>query len=125
LNLESVGVLTIITTVIGVAISALLLFLVRRNRLHVSHGASWTAAIILFAGLGFAPGVVDEVAAIIEVGYPPIIGVMLAIIALVIKLLLTDINQTHLKVRQDRMAQKIALLESELHAISQKKAGQD
>ena len=48
----------------------------------------------------------------IGVSYAPILGIALAIAALVIKALLTDIEISKLKTREQRLIQKVALLES-------------
>lgn len=110
--------ITLLSAVFGVFLAALLLFLVRRDQLHISHGLSWALAILLCALLGFAPSVFDAMAASLGVSYAPILSVALALAALVIKALLTDIEISRLKVRQQRLIQKVALLESELQGVT-------
>ena len=65
--------------VLGIAVAIVIVYLVRRDHMHVDHGLSWIIAAVGFAGLGFAPGVVDWMAARVGVAYPPILGVSLAI----------------------------------------------
>ena len=97
--------ITAITAVFGLAVAGLLLTLVRKDHLHVSHGVGWSVAIILSAMLGFAPGIFDSLATAIGVSYAPILGVSIAIAALVIKALTSDIELTKLKVRHQRLVQ--------------------
>ena len=110
--------ITLLSAVFGVLLAALLLFLVRRDQLHISHGLGWALAILLCALLGFAPSIFDAMATSLGVGYAPILGVALAIAALVIKALLTDIEISRMRVRQQRLIQKVALLEAELQEIT-------
>lgn len=106
--------ITVLTSAFGLLLALVLLFLVRRDQLHISHGLSWSLAIVLTALLGFAPGIFDGIGERLGVSYRPILGVALAIAALVIKALLTDIEFSKLRVRHQRLVQKVALLESEL-----------
>jgi len=109
-----------VTGAFGLSIALLLLFLVRRDHLHVSHSLAWTLAIFLFSILGVAPTIFDRLASLMEINYPPILGISLAIGALVIKALLTDLESTKLKVSQQRLIQTVSVLESDLRELSKK-----
>ena len=102
------------TATFGLLLSALMLYLMRRDHLQISHGLGWTLAILVCSLMGFAPSLFDTLAAGIGVSYAPVLGIALAIATLVIKALLTDIEISKLKVRQQRLIQKVALLESEI-----------
>ena len=106
------------TATFGLFLAALLLYLVRKDHLHISHGMGWTASILLCALLGFAPGIFDTLAKTFGVYYAPVLGILLAIAALVIKALMIDIELTQLKVKQQRLTQKLALLESHFEELS-------
>lgn len=110
--------ITVLSAIFGLLLAALLLFLVRRDQLHISHGLGWTLAILLCALLGFAPRIFDAMAGLLGVSYGPILVVALSIAALVIKALLTDIEVSKMRGRQQRLIQKIALLESALQEIT-------
>ena len=113
--------ITVLTSAFGLLLALVLLYLVRRDQLHISHGLSWSLAIVLTALLGFAPGIFDAIAEGLGVSYPPILGVALAIAALIIKALLTDIEFSKLRVKHQRLVQKVALLEAELEEIDSRK----
>ena len=51
-----------VATLFGLSLSLVLLFLIRRDRLHISHGVTWGVAVLCFALLGFAPGLFDAIA---------------------------------------------------------------
>ena len=106
--------ITLLSAIFGVLFAALLLFLVRRDHLHISLGLGWTLAIVMSAMLGFAPRIFDTVAEGLGVSYAPILGVALAIATLITKALLTDIEISKLRVRHQRLVQKVALLEAQL-----------
>ena len=110
--------ITLLTAVFGVALSALMLYLMRRDHLQISHGLGWTLVILVCSLMGFAPSLFDAVAMGIGVSYAPILGIALAIGALVIKALLTDIEISKLKTREQRLIQKVALLESEIRDVT-------
>jgi hypothetical protein len=67
--------------------------------------------------LGFVPSVVDRLAHFLGVGYPPVLGLSVAIILLVIKILMMDIEHSQARVRQQRLAQRLSFLEEELLAL--------
>lgn len=113
----SIGALT---GVFGLGVAALLLLLVRKDRLHASHGFGWTVGILVCASLGFAPSFFDRLAGLLEVNYPPVLGISLAIGTLVVKALLSDLESTKLRVSQQRLIQKVSLLEADLRELSKK-----
>ncbi len=112
--------ITEITAIFGLLVAGFLLFLVRRDQLNASLGLGWTMAVVMSALLGFAPSIFDRLASSIGVTYAPILGISLAIAALVIKALLSDIEASKMKVKHRRLVQKVALLESDLKDRVQK-----
>ena len=100
--------ITAVTTIFGLLVASLLLMLVRRDHLHISHGVGWSVAIALSALLGSHPAFY-ALASAIGVAYAPILAVTIAIAALVIKALITDIELTKLRVKHHRLVQKVAI----------------
>ena len=88
-----------VATLFGLSLSLALLFLIRRDRLHISHGVTWGVAVLCFALLGFAPGLFDAIARELNIIYGPTLAISLAIAALVIKALLLDIECSKLRVK--------------------------
>ena len=72
-----------------------------------------------FAMLGFLPGLIDNVAARLGVAYPPVLALTLAIIVLVLKILLMDIERSRTEMRNQRLIQRVAMLESDLKKLQQ------
>lgn len=98
----------------GLAVALLILWLIRRDRLHVSHGLGWIMAACGFALLGFAPGLIDQIASRLQVAYPPVLGLVLAIVVLVVKILLMDIERSRARMELQRLVQRLAILEARL-----------
>jgi hypothetical protein len=112
--------ITFVTAAFGILVAVLLLYLMRKDHLNVSLGVGWSVAVVLSAMLGFAPGIFDFIATSMGVTYAPILGVSIAIAALVTKALVSDLQLTKLKVQQQRLTQKMALLEADLRELTDK-----
>jgi len=108
---------SLLTGFMGLVVATLILLLIRRDRLHVSYGALWVLVALGFALLGFVPGVLDRIAIVLGIGYPPVLGLSLGIILLVIKILIMDIDHSHARMRQQRLAQRLSFLEEELFSL--------
>jgi hypothetical protein len=109
-----------VTATFGILVAALLLYLMRKDHLNVARGLGWAVAVVLSALLGFAPGIFDFIATSVGVSYAPILGVSIAIAALVIKALISDLELTKLKAKQQRVIQRMALLEADLRELTDK-----
>jgi hypothetical protein len=99
---------------VGIGVSLLILAMIRRDQLHVRFGTSWLLVAVGFALLGFAPGVVDWLAARLGVAYPPTLAIMLAVIVLTVKLLFMDIERSRLQMQNQRLVQRLGMLEARL-----------
>lgn len=106
---------------IGLAVAIVILLLMRKDRLHVSHGLGWVLVAVLFAFLGFTPWIVDYIAGMFGIASPPILALTIAISILVIKILLMDIERSKIEMRYQRLIQRIALLEAEVRSTPYRK----
>lgn len=108
---------SIVTGFIGLMIAFWIMLLIRRDRLHVNHGTGWVIVAVCFALLGFAPSVIDLVAGYLGISYPPILGLTVGGAFLVIKILRMDIEHSRLEIRNQRLIQRVAMLESDLNQL--------
>jgi hypothetical protein len=108
---------SLVTGTIGLIIAGLILFLIRKDRLHAHHGLGWIVIALGFALLGFSPGIIDRLATLLGIGYPPVLALTLAISLLVLKILLMDIERSRLEARNLRLIQRVAMLEADLKAL--------
>lgn len=109
-----------LTGIIGVAVAATILLLIRNDKLHAANGLGWFIVAGLFAALGLAPKAFDELARFLGVNYSPALALTLCVALIIIKLLLYDINHSNLRVRHQRLVQRMALIETELRRMRER-----
>jgi len=102
------------TAVLGLAIAAVLLWLLRRDRLHARHALWWSAVALAVVVLGLFPRLVDWVAGWLGVAYPPVLALVMAVGVILVKMLLMDLEHSRQERTLRRLAQRIAILEAEL-----------
>ena len=109
---------SLVTGSIGIVIAVLIIGLIRKDRLHVHHGLGWMLVALIFALLGVFPGIIDQLAHVLGIGYPPILAMTLGIAALTIKILMMDIERSRLEMRNQRLIQRVAMLEADLKKLN-------
>jgi hypothetical protein len=110
----------LITGLIGIVTATTIIFLIRRDHLHVRYGLWWTGAAVVFALLGLFPALFDRFAVLVGVSYSPILAVTFAIVIMVLKILVMDIERSRNAIRMERLVQRIALLEADLREMQGK-----
>lgn len=102
--------LTVIVLGLGLAMG--ILYLVRRDHLYIRQGLFWILIAAASLTFGLWPYVIDTLGSVLGVAYPPTLLFLVALVVLVFKALLGDIELT--RVRRDirRLNQRIALLEA-------------
>ena len=101
------------TTLLGIGLSAAILFLLRRDHLHPVYGLFWFVVAGLAAILGLWPGSVDSIARLAGVAYSPALLLLGAVIVLLIKSLHGDIVNTRIERQVRRLNQRLAIFELE------------
>jgi hypothetical protein len=96
---------------IGLSIGGLILWLVRKNHLHGPYAIWWILVAMGVILLGLFPQSVNPVAQWLGVSYPPILVNVLALAALLVKVLTMDLERTRQEVMLRRLAQRLAMLE--------------
>lgn len=109
--------LQVFAGVLGAAMAALILWMIRRDRLPVSHSLWWLTVSALIALFGLIPGLLDALARMVGITYAPSLLFVLAILTLLIKVLLEDLELTTNRRRLLRLAQKTAILEEEVRQL--------
>lgn len=115
----------IISAFLGAFLSITIVFLTRRDHLSPMVAARWFVVAVLVLTVSFFPGLVDKVGASLGIAYPPIIALIVALGAALIKILLMDIERQRLKTTVDRLVQRMAILESSVENGTVVKAGFD
>lgn len=115
----------IIGAAIGLVIFATIFWLIRRDHMISRDGVRWILIAALVMVYGAFPGVNDMLGAFLGISYPPIIPVLLGLGAVLIKLLIGDIERVKSRVDIERMVQRMAILEAEIAELKAKNGKTD
>lgn len=111
--------LATLTLVVGITLAGIILFLVRRNHLHGPYALGW----LLMAGgiivIAVWPRLIDTIGPLVGIYYPPILVCLVAIAALLIKSLISDLERSRHERTLRRLSQKLAILERDLEEARQ------
>ena len=102
----------LISAFIGAVLSLTIVFLTRRDHLSPLVAARWFALALGVLFVSFFPGVVDYIGIELGIGYPPIIPILIALGAAIVKILLMDIERQKMMNKIDRLIQRVAILEN-------------
>lgn len=114
--------LQLTTALMGIGLAALILLLVRRDHLYLMHGLFWVLVAALAAVLGAWPGLIDRLASVAGISYPPALLLLLASVVLFIKALHSDMVNTRIERDVRRLNQRLALLEADCESLQQSRA---
>ena len=114
--------LQLTTALMGIGLAALILLLVRRDHLYLMHGLFWVLVAALAAVLGAWPGLIDRLAGVAGISYPPALLLLLASVVLFIKALHADMVNTRIERDVRRLNQRLALLEADCESLQQGRA---
>ena len=106
----------LLSAVIGVIAAAVIIYLVRRDHLNARYAMWWIPAAFAIALLGIFPQVVDWVGPMLGIHYPPVLPLILALVLVMVKILLMDIERSRNEVKLYRLVQRVAMLEAEIRA---------
>lgn len=105
------------TTLLGIGLAVLILYLVRRDHLYLMHGLFWVLVAGAAAVLGFWPGFIDRLARLTGFGYPPALLLLLACMVLAVKALHADMVNTRIERDVRRLNQRLAMLEADCESL--------
>ena len=105
--------LNLTTALLGFGLAATIMWLLRRDHLHLSHGLFWLGVAVLAATLGVWPKIIDKLSELTGVSYAPSLLFLSATILLLIKSLHTDILNTRIERQVKRLNQRLAMYELE------------
>ncbi|WP_293647292.1 DUF2304 domain-containing protein [Thiolapillus sp.] len=100
-----------ISAIIGLLTAGLIFYLVRRDHLHTRYALWWVPVALVMAVLGVFPQIVDWIGRMMGISYPPVIPLLLGLVAMVVKILVMDIERSRNEVKLTRLVQRAAMLE--------------
>jgi hypothetical protein len=110
--------LNLTTGLLGLALAAIILLLLRRDHLYVMHGLFWVAVAAVAVILGLWPDLIDRLANFTGIYYPPALLLLAGLIVLFVKALHADMLNTRLEREVRRLNQRIAMLEADSEQAS-------
>ena len=99
------------TALLGLGLAAAIIWLLRRDHLHLSHGVFWLVVAFLAAIFGVWPVSIDYLASAVGISYPPALFFLATVILLLIKALHADILNTRIERQVRRLNQRLAMYE--------------
>jgi hypothetical protein len=111
--------LQIFLGLLALAVVILILWLIRHERLPINRSLWWLVVAIVIGVFGFFPQLLDQSARLVGISYPPALLFTLAILTLLIKLLLEDMEVSVQQRRILRLAQKTAVLEDQIRELQE------
>jgi len=101
----------IFTGTLGLLIAIAIVYLVRRDQMHARFTMWWLAVAGLAILFGFFPRLLDLIGGFLGIAYPPILAVILAVAALVLKILFADLERSKMRRDMLRLTQRVLILE--------------
>jgi hypothetical protein len=105
---------SITAALIGIAMAAAILYLVRRDRMHGSYALWWLAVAMAALVLGIFPQTIDWLGRVTGIAYPPVLPIILGLGMILLRMLKMDIDRSHSERQLRRLTQKLGILEQEL-----------
>ncbi|MGQ9669135.1 MAG: DUF2304 domain-containing protein [Desulfosoma sp.] len=102
------------SALIGLGLSAVILLLIRRDRLHVRYALWWIGVAAATAVLGLVPQIIDVLGKRLGIHYPPVLLLVVALGLLLVKTLTMDIERTRLEQKIRRLAQEMAMHQKDM-----------
>ena len=99
------------TAIIGLMIALVILFLIRRDILHVKRSLWWIGIALLIVCMGFFPLQIAQFGVLLGVNYPPILILTIGMGFILIKILSMDLERSRQERTLRRLTQKLAMLE--------------
>ena len=112
----------VFSSVVGVFLAAIIIWLVRRDHMHVRYSLWWLGIALGALVFGLFPSLVDWLAPWFGVAYPPALLFLLGLVILTLKGLLSDIDRSDTERRLIRLIQRMAILDQEL-ALTRQELG--
>ena len=99
--------------ILGFIIAGVIILLVRKDRLHTRYSLWWLMIALGSIVLGAFPRLIDRIAAIFGVHYPPVLLIIAGIGLILIKMLTMDIDRSEQERKLRILVQRLAVFEGE------------
>lgn len=118
-------ILEVFTGSLGLLIAAVIFYLIRRDHMHARFSIWWIVMGVLAVVFGFFPGAFDWAGEWLGVAYPPVLGLISAVVALLLKILFADLERSRMRRDMLRLTQRLLLVEEQLREAREQEAPRD
>jgi len=105
---------------IGIVVAGVILLLVRKDLIHSRYSLWWLLMALGIVVFGCFPRLVDKIGGKLGVHYGPILLIVVGMALILIKMLTMDIERSSQERRLRLLTQRLAILEGENQANSEK-----
>jgi len=113
------------TGILGAAFAGAILYLLRRDHIRISHALYWLLFAIGGLVFGLFPQLSDAIAAQLGVSYGPMLISVIALVALVLRCLIADIQATRVERDVRVLAQRLAVYEMQIEKNKRRHEGEN
>ena len=107
----------ITSAILGIGLTAAILFLVRRDHLHGPYALWWFAVAAATFALGVFPMLVVWLGRLTGIVYAPVLPIIVGVSLILIRMLKLDIDRSKQERQIRRLTHKLAILEQELDRL--------
>jgi len=109
-----------VMTVLSVGLIVMVLFSVRRAHIRVEYSVSWIGAALVLLILSRSRALLSWIAAYLGIEYAPLTLIIIVFCVFLVVFYRFSVIISHLKDANIAMAQRLAILESQLHQNNEK-----
>ena len=106
---------------LGMLIAGVIILLIRKDRLHTKYAVLWLLMALASLVFGAFPRLIDRIAGMLGIFYPPILFVIVAMGLIFIKILTMDIDRSKQEQWLRLLTERLAVLEGEKYTASKPK----
>ncbi|HEY9041760.1 MAG TPA: DUF2304 domain-containing protein [Rheinheimera sp.] len=110
----------LISAFLGLLAFIFIIRMIRRDRLVSKDASSWIAIACFVVVLGVFPELTDGIGHLLNIGYPPVLPLIVAVLFLLLKMVRADMDKIQQKADIERLLQHQALLYAELEKLKKK-----
>jgi hypothetical protein len=102
---------------LGVLLAVVIFWFIRKDHMHVQYSIWWIVVAAFAILFGLFPNIIDYLGPLLGVDYPPALLFLWAIVGLLLKAFLGDIERSRTKRRLLRLTQRLVILEEEMRRL--------
>jgi hypothetical protein len=108
---------------LGLFLALVIFWFIRKDHMHVQYSLWWIVVATCATVFGLFPSLIDRIGPLLGVEYPPALLFLWAIVGLLLKAFLGDIERSKTKRQLLRLTQRLVILEEEMRRLASPEPG--